>query len=269
MDGDGRLLKGVALVLALAVLASLVDAALARRRPAPAAQPPRTLRVTASAFAEAEPDMARISLGIKATRPTPKAAADSVARTVAATKAALQKLGVAQDAIDTSELYLGEASEYDYQKGRTIHLGYKAYHWLRVTLKRDDFGKLAQVCDAAVAAGVTSLSGLIFEVENDNALRAQALSKATTRAREKADSMAQAAKTSITGMQSVSEGYSLSPYYEREYARYGYAARAMQSASPGAAGAAPMAAAEAPSGESEVPGALRIDCEVEVEFLVG
>jgi uncharacterized protein YggE len=263
MDGDSKLLKGVALVLALAVLASLVDAAMARRRPAPSAQTPRMLRVTASAFAEAEPDMARISLGVKATRPTPQEAAESVAKTVAATKAALQKLGVGGDAIETSELYLGEASEYDYQKSRYVRRGYKAYHWLRVTLKRDDFGKLAQVCDAAVAAGVTSLSGLVFEVENDNALRAQALAKATTRAREKADSMAQAAKASIAGIQSLSEDYSLSPYYEREYARAGQPAAA--EASPGAA-AAP---AEAPAGEPEVPGALRIDCQVEVEFLVG
>jgi uncharacterized protein YggE len=263
------LLKGVALVLALAVLASLVDAAVTRRRPALSTQPPRMLRVTASAFAEAEPDTARISLGVKATRPTPQEAAESVAKTVAATKAALQKLGVAQDAIDTSELYLGEASEYDYQKGRTVRRGYKAYHWLRVTLKRDDFGKLAQVCDAAVAAGVTSLSGLVFEVENDNALRAQALAKATTRAREKADSMAQAAKTSITGIRSVSEGYSASPYYDRECASYGLGAPGGQPAAAEAPPAASASAAEAPPGEPEVPGALRIDCEVEVEFLVG
>jgi uncharacterized protein YggE len=268
MDGDSKLLKGVALVLALAVLASLVDAAMARRRAAPSAQPPRRLRVTASAFAEAEPDMARISLGVKATRLTPQEAAQSVSKTVTATKAALQKLGVAGDAIETSELYLGEVSEYDYQKRRYVRPRYKAYHWLRVTLKRDDFGKLALVCNAAVAAGVTSLSGLVFEVENDNALRAQALAKATARAREKADSMAQAAKTSITGIQSLSEQYWPSWYggdrsEEYEYARAGQPAAAAE-ASPGAA-AAP---AEAPAGEPEVPGALRIDCQVEVEFLV-
>ena len=267
MDGDSKLLKGVALVLALAVVASLVDAAMARRRPTPAATPPRTLSVTASAFAEAEPDTARISLGVKATRPTPQQAAESVAKTVARTKTALTKLGIGADAIETSELYLGEASEYDYQKGRTVRHGYKAYHWLRVTLKRDDFGKLAQVCDAAVAAGVTSLSGLVFEVENDNALRAEALGKATARAREKADAIAKAAKTSITGIQSLSEQYRPSWYASDGYGGYEYA-RAAGPASAEAPASPGMGPAEAPAGEPEVPGALRIDCQVEVQFLV-
>jgi len=266
MDGDSKLLKGVALVLALAVVATLVDAAIARRRPAPSERPPRTLRVTASAFAEAEPDMARISLGVRAIEPTPREAAESVAKTVAATKAALAKLGVGAEAIETSELYLGQVTEYDYQKSRYVRRGYKAYHWLRVTLKRDDFGKLAQVCDAAVAAGVTSLSGLVFEVENDNALRAQALAQATARAREKADAIAQSAKTSIVGIQSVEEDYW--PAWYSPSRGYGSMARVMPSPTAEPEGAAGVAPAEAPAGESEVPGALRIDCEVGVEFLV-
>jgi len=274
MEREGPLGKIVVLVLAVAVLATLADAALSRRR---VERAPRILAVSAEAYAEAEPDVAKVSLGVKAVRPTPAEAAAQVAQKVAAIKAKLAQLGISQDAVETSELYLGEASEYDYRKGRYVRLGYKAYHWLRVTLKRGDFGKLAAAIDGAVKAGATSLSGLVFEMEDDNALRAQALGTATTRARQKAEAMAAAARTRIVGVQHLSDTYA--PYYPRyKYegqaapASAGAAMREMArapaeaSAAPAGAGAAP---AEAPTGTPEVPGKLRITCDVEVAFLLG
>ncbi len=261
MERDIALMKGVVVVLVVAVLAALVDAAILRRQLGAFPKEPRVLEVEATAYAEAEPDMAKVSLGVKAVCPTPQEAAAQVAKRVGAVKAKLAGLGVAKEAVETSELYVGEATQYDYKKGREVRLGYKAYHWLRVTLKRDDFAKLAAVCDGAVAAGATSLSDLRFEMEDDNALRAQALAKATTRAREKAEAMASAAQARIVGIHRISEGYTRG---------WGYAAQA-RAAAPAEmmeAQAPAMAAAEAPAGEAEVPGKLRIDCNVDVAFLL-
>ena len=204
MEREGAFGKVVVVVLALAVLATLVDAAAWRRRPEPE---PRLLSVSAEAYEEAEPDVVRISLGIKAVRPTPKQAAAAVAQTVGAVKMKLAALGVGNEAVETSELYLGEATTYDYTRRREVRVGYKAYYWLRVTLKHDSFPRLAQVIDAAVAGGATSLSRLTWEIENDNALRAKALETATTRARQKAQAMARAAGTRIAGIYKISEQY--------------------------------------------------------------
>ncbi len=278
MDREGPFGKIVVLVLALAVLATLVDSALSRRR---IEREPRILAVTAEAYAEAEPDVAKISLGVKSVQPTPAAAARKVSDTVAAIKAKLAQLGVAQDAVETSELYLGEATQYDYRKSREVRVGYKAYHWLRVTLKRNDFPKLAAVVNAAVGAGATSLSGLAFEVEKDNTLRAQALAKATANAREKAEAMAKSAGARITGVQHLSDQYASytepRAYAGQAFSEYERAPGApgvpppgpavpAEATAPAAPGAAP---AEAPAGAPAVPGKLRITCDVEVAFLLG
>jgi uncharacterized protein YggE len=63
MDRDTQFGRLVVAVLALAVLATLLDAAVSRRSPRPE---PRLLHVTAEAYEEAEPDVVRISLGMKA-----------------------------------------------------------------------------------------------------------------------------------------------------------------------------------------------------------
>ncbi len=247
----------VVVVLALAVLATLLDAASWRRKPSPE---PRLLTVTADAYQEAEPDVVKISLGVKAVRPTPKEAATQVARTVTAIKARLTGLGVRSESLETSELYLGPATEYDSARRRTVQLGYKAYHWLRVTLKGGSFDRLPEVVDGAVEAGATSFSGLVWELADENTVRAAALRLATERASEKAKAMAEGARAKIVGIQSISDEYS----YDRDYWKYemgaGRAARGGVSQ--------PASAAEAPLGMPEVPGKLRISCRVTVDFLL-
>ena len=100
-------------------------------------------------------------------------------------------------------------------------------------------------------------------MDNDNALRAQALAEATKRAREKADAMAAAANTPIVGVQSLSEAY-------RRYEAYptcAASAYAEEAAAPEAQ--AEMVPAEAPEGTPEVPGKLRITCHLTAAFLLG
>lgn len=283
MDRDQLSGRVVIAVLALAVLATLIDAAVSRRTPRPE---PRLLMVSADAYEEAEPDVALISLGVKATRPTPQAAAAKVASTVWGIRQRLAALGVTQEAVETSELYLGEASRYDYNTGRTISEGYKAYHWLRVTLKRENFPKLSTVVESAVSGGTTSLSDLQWEMEDDTGLRAKALAKATDRARQKAVAMAKAAGTSLAGVQRLTDQYA-SSWSGSMYSTYGggYEAApgapgmapgpgarpAEAPAGPGAPGPPGMSPAEAPGGapaEPNVPGKLRITCTVQVAFLL-
>ena len=259
-DGTGRI---VVIVLALAVLAALVDGAIVRHQQWPRE---RLLTASGSAQVEVEPDVATISLGVKATRDTPKLAADRVRQGVADIKAALTGLGVAEDAVETSELYLGEAQQYNYETGRTEVLGYKAYHWLRVTLRNQDFGKLADVIDAAVAAGATRLGDLQFDLDDDTTVKAQALAEATAAARQKAEAMAQASGARIVGVYRVSQSWG-GPYYGRG-AYEAEAAMEMPAGVP-AEGPPPGPPADAGIvGEPEVPGALRVSAQVDVSFII-
>jgi len=249
----------VVIVVALAVLVALVDAAIVRHEEAPRE---RLLVVQGSSTVEVEPDIARITLGVKATRDTPREAAAVVSDGVTKIKAALAGLGVTDDAIETSELYLGEAQEYDYQQHRTVTLGYKAYHWLRVTLRNEEFGKLPGAIDAAIAAGATTLHDLQWDLEDDTAAKAQALAEATEVARRKADEMAKAAGTRIAGVQRISQPWSGGYYPSAGMASYGVEYEAADEP------AAPPAEAGDIEQEPEVPGALRIKAEVEVAFVL-
>jgi uncharacterized protein YggE len=99
--GD-TLSRAVVVVLALAVLVALADSAIVRHQETP--PPERLLVVRGSATVEVEPDIARISLGVKATRDTPKEAARIVSNGVESIKTALMGLGVSEEAMETSEL---------------------------------------------------------------------------------------------------------------------------------------------------------------------
>jgi hypothetical protein len=260
MERDSVFSRAVVVVVALAVLVALVDSAMSRRE---ARQGTRVLVASGDAYAEAEPDVARITLGVKAVKPTPQEAATQVASTVAAIRAKLASLGVPPDAVETSELYLGEATTSSgYPKYKITKVGYKAYHWLRVTLKREAFAKLAAVVNGAVMAGATRLSGLSFEMEDETPLRSEALQKATERARIQAEAMAKGSGARLDGVQGVEEKYG-DGYEYRVTAKRAVPAAAAPGGGPGMA-----APAEAPAGQPEPPDKLRLSCTVQVTYRV-
>ncbi|MGD8239271.1 MAG: SIMPL domain-containing protein [Armatimonadota bacterium] len=248
---EGLLCRALLLALALGLVATALHA-----QDEDDEEKLRLLTIKADAYVEVEPEIAKISLGIEAVKPKPKEAATEVADKADAVKAKLAALGVTKESVETSELYLGEASEYDYKRHRRIRKGYRAYHWLRVTLKNEDFDKLAAVVDGAVDVGATSFGGLRFEMLDDTALQAEALAKATANARQKAEAMAEAAGARIVGVHRIEE---VEP---DDWAYYDVAEQADESMAPAAE------PAEVEQWTEELPGKLRISCEVEVAFLL-
>lgn len=257
MQREGLLAKVAAIALALGLIAVAVQA-----QQDDDEEKLRLLTVRAEAYVEAEPDVAKISLGIDAVKPKPKAAATEVSEKADAVKAKLAALGMPDESVETSELYLGEAVEYDYKRGRTIKRGYRAYHWLRVTLKNEDFDKLADVVEGAVDAGVTSFGGLSFEMDDDTALKAEALRQAAANARTKAEAMAEGAQADIVGVHKISE------VVPEPWEAYGEEADFAEQAAEAPTMEEPAIPAEAGDFEPEVPGKLRISCQVEVAFLL-
>ena len=72
-------------------------------------------------------------------------------------------------------------------------------------MRVDDLNLVAAVIDAALAAGANQLEGVSFGLQDDQAVRQQALRRAVDEARGKADAMAAALGVELAGIISVTE----------------------------------------------------------------
>ena len=83
-------------------------------------------------------------------------------------------------------------------------------------VKVHDFDVIGPAIQKGVAAGATSVKGVRFQVADPVGVKTQALEAAVTSAREKADALAGAAGTAVTGVMQIREGGSPAvpqPYY--------------------------------------------------------
>lgn len=147
------------------------------------------ITVTGDGDAEAVPDTAVFRIGVEARRPTVAEARDTSARAQQAVIAALRSGGIAENHIQTQQLTIQPDYEYT-EAGRRL-LGYVATNTVQV--RSTDLDRLSQTIDAAVTAGgdVVRLEGIQFELDDPEAVRAQAREKAVARARAKAQQLAQ------------------------------------------------------------------------------
>src|SRR4029077_18871060 len=85
-------------------------------------------------------------------------------------------------------------------------------------VKIHDFDVIGPSIQKGVAAGATSVRGVRFQVADPVGVRTNALEEAVTSAREKADALADAAGTAVTGVIQIREGGPPSlpqPYYDQ------------------------------------------------------
>lgn len=166
-----------------------------------------TLSVTGTGTVQVTPDVADVQLGVQITRQTVKAARDDAATAMNAVIDALHGLGIADADIQTSYINIGPV--YDYNSGQNI-TGYQVGNV--VTVHVTDLNKLADVIDASVSAGATTVNSVTFDVSNRSALEQQAREAAVRDARAHADTLAAAAGVTITGVSSISETTMATPW---------------------------------------------------------
>lgn len=162
-----------------------------------------TLSANGSGEVKATPDIASISVGVLTKG---KTAAEAVsANSIASQKLldALHSSGITDKDIQTSSIsvypmYKNSPQGYDDQS--TI-VGYQANNQLTATIRKvADVGK---VIDSISLAGNFSVSGVNFSLDNDDAFQSEALAKAVSNARKKADAVAKAASVTITGIKNI------------------------------------------------------------------
>lgn len=162
------------------------------------------LTVSGSGQSHAAPDEATVRLGVLAQATTAREAQDRVNRTAGAILAAIRKLEIPAERIQTSGLNLGP----QYAQGRSDSppriTGYQASN--SVSVRIDDLAKVGPVIDAGLAAGANNLDGVEFGLRDDGAARAAALTEAVRSARGKAEALAAALRVRLVEIVEVAEG---------------------------------------------------------------
>ena len=207
------LVLAVGLVVGFAANAVSGDGAAAQAAPGRSAPTPaRTITVTSTASVGTSPDEAVIDFGLRSEADDgPTAYADNGARSDALISA-LHDAGVGRDDIETENVNLDrDVKDHGTPQERIV---YVATTQLSVTVNELD--SVTDVISAAVNAGVDSVRGLRFQVGDQTGARQDALSAAVRGARRKADAIASAAGSSVSGVVQVREEHSSSrPYAYR------------------------------------------------------
>lgn len=174
----------------------------------PSSPPQHTLSVSGTGTISVKPDTADVTVGVTVQRDTAGDAASDVANVMDAVITAVKTLGIAEEDIQTTSLSLSPVYDYDRTPYRLV--GYTANNLVTVTVR--DITQTGPVIDAATGAGATDVNGITFRLADQAAAETQAREQAVKAARAKADTIATAAGTQITGISSISETNAPTPF---------------------------------------------------------
>ena len=203
----------VVIVVAVTLVTVLVTAASGQDTTAVDGRP-HTITVSSSATISTKPDEAVITFSVHTQDADSTVALNANARMMNDVLAAMTALGIEQKDMETKNIGLSP---------QTINRGqpdeatvYNASTSLEV--KIHDFDVIGPAIQKGVAAGATTVKGVRFQVADPVGVKTQALEAAVTSAREKADALAGAAGTAVTGVVQIREGGSPAvpqPYFAR------------------------------------------------------
>ncbi len=216
-----------------------------------AGRQPVIISVTADAKVSGAPDIATLSFGVQTGRqPTAKAAIEVVRKNMTAVLEAVKKSGIEDKDIATQSFWLSPV--YDYSSGTQIPRGFEANQSLRVKVR--DLDKVGDVLTAATAAGANQAGGVSFEIDNPDALTAEARAKAIEKAKTKAEVLAGSLGMRIVKITGFNEGggyYPPVPMMGKSMDAYGVGG-----------GMAEQASVPLPAGEQEISSTVTIMYEL-------
>jgi uncharacterized protein YggE len=183
-------------------IAALFSAGGGAQEPAERPAPP-LIRVSAEATVTAQPDQARIDIGVTTQAQTAQAAAAGAAQRLETALAQLRRALGAGAEIQTVSYSLNPDYRYPKEGGGPTITGYTATNIVRVTI--NDLSRIGQVIDAASQSGANRIHRLQFTLKDEQAAQSQALRAAAVKARAQAEALAQALGLKITRVLSVVE----------------------------------------------------------------
>ncbi len=181
----------------------LVTSMLASAGVATAAEAPlRLVSVTGSGEVKAQPDMAYVTLGVEARRPTLAAARAEVNATVERLLALTRELKIEPKFVDSTRLQVQPDYRWDEKSSSQVLLGYVVSRQVDVELH--DLDRLGTLLEKSVSAGVNQVGGARLDSSRRKELERAALTQAVDDARLNADALARAAGTKLGPVQSLS-----------------------------------------------------------------
>lgn len=244
-------------VLGSALLALLVTST------AHAAPPtPPSLHVQAQSWVEVEPDKATLSARLWENTPAASTLEDtdsgelSDARERLENRAselikAMEEIGIEQRAINAGSLnvypeHVAGPRNDDGEQETLMRTRLERPFSIELT----DIGQLGEVFDAMISAGVNTLDGVQFDLQDRDAATDEALTKALEKARHKADLMASTLGVRLGQVQRIEEAQA--PIFQPRMMAMRAESDAMGSG----------------SASDYRPGTIRIDAEVNVEWAI-
>ena len=156
------------------------------------------VRALGEATVTAKPDRAEISISIGTQAPTAQAAAAQNAADTTQVLDSLKRVLGSGGQVKTSGYSVGPDYQFSKNGAPRKVSGYHAANRLSVTV--DELPLVGKVIDVASQSGATTIGGLSFTLRNDDAVRAQALAEAATKARSAAEAIAKALDLHVTGI---------------------------------------------------------------------
>jgi uncharacterized protein YggE len=189
-----RTVRITSLLSGLAVLAAIVCVTNAQAQQPPSAPEGRVVVIGEGSVSVA-PDYAEINGGVTTRGKSVKEASDANSKLMAAITSALVDSGVAQKDIQTSRFSIQPLYVSPDPHGEAKLSGYNVSNQVNVTIR--DIGKVGDVLDRLVAAGVTNVGNIEFLHANPSKILDQAREAAVVDARRKAEIYAKASGVTL------------------------------------------------------------------------
>lgn len=167
-----------------------------------------SLQVTGSAVVTGDPDVAYITLGVETRDPSAEVAAEDNANRMAKVFAALKALGLTDKDLTTSGYTVYSSSQVQ-NRGTQNEVTITTYHVQNsINVTTRDLTGVGQIIDAAMTAGANQVQGVLFDIEDKQAMQLKALANAVEQGVAKAEIMAQSAGVTLGGIATMNENYS-------------------------------------------------------------
>jgi len=170
---------------------------------------PRTASVTGQGEVTAQPDMARVTLGIEARRPALAEARSAVTAAVDRVLALTRDLKIDPKYVNATRLQVQPDYNWNEKERKQVLLGYVVSRQVEVEL--NDLDQLGALLERAVSAGANQVGGAALDSTRRKELERQAMALAVQDARLNAEALARAAGVQLGSVRTLNASASAPP----------------------------------------------------------
>ena len=170
---------------------------------------PRTVSVAGQGQVTAQPDMARVTLGVEARRPDLADARLTVTRAVDRVLALTKELAIDPKYVNATGLQVQPDYTWNEQARKQELQGYVVSRQVEVELR--DLDKLGTLLERAVSAGANQIGGASLDSTHRKELERQAMTLAVQDARLNAETLARAAGVQLGTVRTLNASSSSPP----------------------------------------------------------